>query len=158
MKRLFKVSIILIVLVLSGCIQKNYKVYEINHTFSNDNGEIIEPFTVTISSRSEFEEFRNQNMFIDEDLEDYSNLESSFDEEYFLKNSIIAVVYRARSGNVEEVRIKSVCVESGTLYINVEQLPEQTESTTDMGALFMFYISIEKNSFEYQDVQVRLFE
>ena len=99
-----------------------------------------------IRNSEEFKEFlSDDSIFVDEFDQEFTDVNSQYDHDFFEKNDLIALILQASSGMVKGYKLNNLSVIDNSWVVEISSISEKSNVTDDMGGYFCYYISVGKN-------------
>ncbi|MCK9310240.1 MAG: hypothetical protein M0P99_08200 [Candidatus Cloacimonetes bacterium] len=147
MKKILIVFCTILFISLCGCNSVKYDYSEISFSLNTDDDGIvlgdIQNSILLIKTKAEFDNYLLGDQFADSFSSEFQTENEKYDEDFFDNHDLIAIIYHATSGSIEEVKISSVRLDDSEVVVTLKKYPTGDIGTGDMGPYFSFYLTIE---------------
>lgn len=104
------------------------------------------PKGTLLKSVTEFNLFlNNEKIFTKEPTKEFDEINSKYDETYFLKSDLIAVIIQAFSRMIEGYSMTDIQKDKSTYVIDLKAISSSNNVTDDMGRYFCYYLDVTKD-------------
>lgn len=104
------------------------------------------PKATLLKSVTEFNLFLNdEKIFTKEPTKKFVEVNSKYDETYFLKADLIALIIQASSGMIEGYSLNGIEKDKSTYVIDLKAISSSNITSDDMGRYFCYYLEVAKD-------------
>jgi len=145
MKKILIVFCFILTFSLCGCNSVKYNYSKITFSLDTDDDGIVLgdiPNSISlIKNKVEFDNYLLGEQFSDSFSSEFQNENEKYNEDFFSNHDLIAIIYHATSGSIEDIKVKSVKLDDGEVVVTLKKYPTNDMGTGDMGPYFTFYLT-----------------
>lgn len=143
MKKILLVSFLLL-FVLMGCNSSGLRFTESKVDFDLASDISQTDHVIFISNESSFQTYLESSYFSQSFSQDFTDENSKYDNNFFEKHDLIAVIYWGKVLQVKDINISSIDFRDSKITVNIKEVLSGSQVNPLVGDVFTLYLTIDK--------------